>query len=326
MIISASRRTDIPNYYSDWFFNRIKEQYVLVRNPINMHWVSKISLLPEIVDCIVFWTKNPAPMLKRLNEIEDYHYYFQFTLNPYGHDVEVNLPSKNDGIIPAFQKLSDQIGPERVIWRYDPILLNEKYSIAYHFEYFNKIAFRLRAYTEKCIISYIDLYKNSAKRLRGLGLYDMTAEKMMHLACGLSKIAKENNLKMETCCENVELEQYGIHHARCIDAKLIERIAGYKIDVAKDKNQRLECGCVSSIDIGMYNTCLNECRYCYANLSKNKISENFGAHNKNKPLLCGELTEKDVVHERETNSLKRLQLDMFDDKIKLNSCGGYKDR
>ena len=143
MIISASRRTDIPNYYSEWFFNRIKEGYVLVRNPMNISQVSKISLSPDVVDGIVFWTKNPLPILDRLEELREYTYYFQFTLTPYGKDVEPNVPSKNDLIIPSFRKLSERIGKERVVWRYDPILFNDKYTMDYHIKYFKALAAKL---------------------------------------------------------------------------------------------------------------------------------------------------------------------------------------
>ena len=132
MIISASRRTDIPTYYSDWFYSRIKDGFVLVRNPMNIHQVSKISLSSDVVDGIVFWTKNPIPMMTKLDEIKDYSYYFQFTLNAYGKDVEPNVPSKNEIIIPAFQKLSQKMGKDKVVWRYDPIFFNENYTMDYH--------------------------------------------------------------------------------------------------------------------------------------------------------------------------------------------------
>ena len=156
MIISASRRTDIPTYYSEWFFNRLHEGYVLVRNPMNIHQVSKITLNPDVVDGIVFWTKNPTPMLDKLDQLNDYTYYFQFTLNAYGRDVETGVPSKNNVIIPAFQKLSDKIGPERVIWRYDPIFISKIYTIDYHLHYFEQLAKRLSPYTKKCTISFLD--------------------------------------------------------------------------------------------------------------------------------------------------------------------------
>ena len=131
MIISASRRTDIPSYYSEWFMNRIKEGFLYVRTPMNVHQVSKISLSPDVVDGIVFWTKNPAPMMDKLDLLSDYAYYFQFTVNSYARDIEPNIPNKNDTIIPLFKKLSNRIGKDRVIWRYDPILLTEKYTIEY---------------------------------------------------------------------------------------------------------------------------------------------------------------------------------------------------
>ena len=136
MIISASRRTDIPAFYSDWFFNRIKEGYVLVRNPMNAHQISKISLSADVIDCIVFWTKNPRPMINRLDELKDYNYYFQFTLNSYAKDIEPNVPSKDKEIIKSFRELSEKIGKDRVVWRYDPILINDNYSVDHHIKYF----------------------------------------------------------------------------------------------------------------------------------------------------------------------------------------------
>ena len=136
MILSVSRRTDIPNYYSEWFFNRIKEGFVYVRNPMNAHHVSKIDITPEVVDCIVFWTKNPEPMLRRLDELSPYDYYFQFTLTGYGKDIECGVPQKKDRMIPVFQELSQKTGRQRVIWRYDPIIFTKKYTPEYHLKAF----------------------------------------------------------------------------------------------------------------------------------------------------------------------------------------------
>lgn len=175
MIISASRRTDIPAFYSEWFLNRIKEGYAIVRNPMNNKPV-RILLSPDIVDCIVFWTKNPIPMIPRLDELKDYCYYFQFTLTGYGRDVEANLPDKKNELIPAFKQLSDKIGPERVIWRYDPILINEKYSMEYHIEAFSYLASSLKGYTEKCVISFVDMYAKNMKAMHDLGVRDITED------------------------------------------------------------------------------------------------------------------------------------------------------
>lgn len=163
MIISVSRRTDIPSYYSEWLFNRLNAGYAYVRNPMNPHRISEVSLSPDVVDGIVFWTKNPTPMLNRLHELQDYTYYFQFTLTPYGADVEKNIPSKNDIVIPTFQKLSSMIGKERVVWRYDPILLNDKYTMQYHMKYFRVLCDKLADHTEKCTISFLDLFGYSIR-------------------------------------------------------------------------------------------------------------------------------------------------------------------
>ena len=159
MIISASRRTDIPAFYSPWFFNRIKEGYVLVPNPFNSKMISKVSLNPAVIDCIVFWTKNPAPMIEKLDKLEDYKYYFQFTLNPYGEKLENNLPSVAKRI-DIFKRLSDKIGREKVIWRYDPILTNEEFNVSFHKEAFARIADGLKDHTEKCMLGFIDHYQH----------------------------------------------------------------------------------------------------------------------------------------------------------------------
>ncbi|MDR2889211.1 MAG: DUF1848 domain-containing protein [Lachnospiraceae bacterium] len=304
MIISASRRTDIPSYYSEWLFNRIKEGFVYVRNPMNIHQVSKLSLDPAVVDGLVLWTKNPAPMLGRLNGLADYSYYFQFTLTPYQTDVETNLPSKEAVIIPVFQALSDQIGLERVIWRYDPIFLNEKYTLDYHFTSFGEMAYRLKDYTKKCTISFIDLYRSTARAMQKLGIKMLTDQDKDRLAQGLSRIAHEYGIVMETCAEGIDLHKYGIVHAKCIDEQLFEAIAGYGLKIAKDKSQRLECGCVASRDIGMYDSCANGCRYCYANHRQQMVGINISNHDPRSPLLCGTMEAGDVLKEIKTTSNK----------------------
>lgn len=311
MILSVSRRTDIPRYYGEWFYQRLKEAFVCVRNPMNIHRVSKIKISPELVDCIVFWTKNPAPMLERIDELKAYHYYFQFTLNSYGKDVETNVPLKGQTLIETFQRLADKIGPDKVIWRYDPILLNEKYTVEYHTEYFAKLAKKLHDYTEKCTISFIDFYRSTANHVKELNLEMITNEKKRLLAANLVEIAKSYHLRMDTCAEDIELRDLTIEHARCIDAQLIERLIGCKINDEKDKNQRLACGCVASIDIGMYNTCLHGCKYCYANHSMDAVKKNIALYDKVSPLLCGVLTDEDIVKNREVKSLKESQYDLF---------------
>ena len=308
MILSASRRTDIPACYSEWFFNRIKEGFLLVRNPMNRRQVSRISLSPDLVDGIVFWSKNPAPMLSHLDRLKNYTYYFQFTLTPYGPELEGGLPSKEDVIIPAFLKLSDAIGPKRVIWRYDPVILSTAYPISYHIEHFAALARRLSGHTCQVIISFLDLYRDTVRNLGGIKPDPITAEDMRSLACSFASIAREHHLTISTCCESVDLSGFGIRHASCIDKKLLESLCGCSLSVSKDSYQRAECGCASSIDIGAYNTCVNGCRYCYANYSKSLLEKNLKEYDPEALLLCSSLGEEDRVIDRKMKSYKDGQM------------------
>ena len=317
MIISASRRTDIPSYYSDWFYNRIKEGFVFVRNPMNYHHISRISLVPDVVDGIVFWTKNPIPMLDRIGELKNYMYYFQFTISPYGKDVEPNIPTKNDVILSAFKRLSDTIGVNRVIWRYDPILISAKYPLSYHVRAFEKIAEELYDYTEKVTISFIDVdYRGVKSNISELALQDFPPSIQIEISSQFAEIAHRYGLSIDTCAEEINLHQFGIEHARCIDDRLLAKLLDCHLSIDKDKTQRLECGCVASIDIGMYNTCRNGCRYCYANYSKNTVDGNFSKHNPLSPLISGDVGEGDKINEREVRSCRDSQMRLFDGKNK----------
>ena len=303
MILSVSRRTDIPAFYSEWFFNRIKEGFVCVRNPMNRHQISKIQLTPALVDCIVFWSKNPKPMLNQLHLLNDYMYYFQFTINPYNMGLEVGVPKK-DSIIETFKQLSEKLGPKRVIWRYDPILLSNEIDISYHLKYFEAIASRLSGYTNTCVISFIDRYKKTQRNLQNTTAREPYCNEMLTLAMGIVKIATIYGIKVQSCAEEIELAQLGIHHGRCIDNILIEDLLGVKLVVSKDKNQRLECGCVQSIDIGEYNSCSHNCLYCYANYNQELVNKNKLLHNPLSPLLIGEIGPSDIIKERVIQSFK----------------------
>lgn len=308
MILSVSRRTDIPNYYSDWFFNRIKEGYVYVRNPMNAHQVSKIDLSPEVIDCIVFWTKNPEPMMKRLDELTAYNFYFQFTLTGYGKDMERNVPHKKTKMIPIFQELSNQIGEKRVIWRYDPIIFTKKYTPEYHLKAFEQIAAALKGYTEKCVISFVDLYTKNKKNMELLDFYEIDKRQLLSFAKKINRIAKENGMTVGSCAESIDLHECGIEHNCCIDKALIESIIGCRLRAEKDKNQRQECGCMESVEIGTYDTCKNGCKYCYANDSEESAARNCGKYDPKSPMLCGALAENDKITERKMRSLKEQQL------------------
>ena len=304
MILSVSRRTDITNYYYDWFYNRIKEGFLYVRNPWNPNQVSRLGLSPGAVDCIVFWTKNPEPMLGRLRELSSYNYYFQFTLTGYGRDIECHVPHKKEQMIPIFQQLSSQIGRKRVIWRYDPILFNGTYTPEYHLKAFSQISGSLSGYTEKCVLSFVDSYAKNRRNMEALGTYGLEDGQLVEFAGQLSKIARANGMEPVSCGEAMDLSGCGISHNSCIDRELIEELAGYRIKARKDRNQRKECGCIESVDVGTYNTCQNGCKYCYANFSPESVRRNTRQYDVNSSLLCGKLTEKDRVTDKKMVSFQ----------------------
>lgn len=297
MILSVSRRTDIPAFYSEWFWSRLKEGYVLVRNPMNAHQVSRVSLDPRLIDCICFWTKDPSQMLPNLELLADYHYYFQITITGYDAPIEPGLASKEE-IVASFKELAKKLGKARTIWRYDPIIITEKLDKAFHLRQFARLATLLADSTEKCVISFVDLYKKTKRNTKSLGPLLMDEEHILDLAAGLAELAQAFGLTLETCSEQVDLTPFAIKPGKCIDDALISRITGRPLKTAKDPNQRQHCGCVTSIDIGTYNTCAHGCIYCYANFSPGTVRKNLKRHNPLSPLLVGEIGPEDRVTER----------------------------
>lgn len=317
MILSVSRRTDIPAFYSEWFLNRVRAGFVDVINPFNLKQVSRTRITPDVVDCIVFWTKDAAPMIECLDELKAYKYFFQFSITPYDRDVEPGLlrnQSKND-IIKTFQRLSEKIGKDKVIWRYDPILLTgehlfgdecREYSIDWHFEKFAEMLSQLAPYTNRCVISFLDLYTKTRHNTQRLAIHDITAAEMREIARGFAQIADGSGVELQTCSEKIDLEEFGIRHGACIDKEIIEHVIGEKIDIEKDKAQRQECGCMTSVDIGQYDTCVHLCAYCYANFRPNLAVNNFKNHNPKNSVLFGEIRSDAKITERQAKPLKKL--------------------
>ncbi len=301
MIVSASRRTDIPAFFPDWFFKRIKEGYVYVRNPYNPNQVSLVDLSPSVVDCIVFVTKNPMRMLDRLNLLSQYHYYFQFTVTPYGQDLEPNVLPK-DIIMDIFKKLSRSIGKERVIWRYDPIILTDTYDMKFHADAFARMAKDLSPYTGRCVVSFLDIYKSNAWSLSDINLIELSSLRMKEAARMISGIAGVYSLEVVSCAEVIDLDDCGIPHGKCIDEELISRIAGYRLNIKKDRTQRAECCCNASVDIGAYNTCPHGCLYCYANFNSLIARKALEFHNAESPLIIGNIGPNDRITERKASS------------------------
>lgn len=307
MILSASRRTDISAYYSTWFLNRLKEKYVLIPNPRNTTRLSRVELSPDNVDCIVFWTKNPTPMLNKLAIIEEmgYHFYFQFTLTPYGSEVERTLPPKPE-LLQTFKELGSRIGPERVVWRYDPVIITEDFSVAWHLERFRELCGELHDVTRRCVFSFIDPYAHIEKKFRS-----MNREEMRAIAEGFSHTAAGYGLPLFTCAEEIDLSHFQIGHSACIDQKLIEQIIGCPIKTKKDAGQRAACGCIESVDIGAYDTCPNGCTYCYATTSEKTVQRRVLAHDPQSPLLTGIPRGDEQITNRTTPSQKIAQLSLF---------------
>lgn len=304
MIISASRRTDIPAYYSEWFFRRLREGCFCVRNPVSPRRVSRLSVSPETVDGIVFWTKNPIPMLSRLSELEPYPYYIQFTLTGYGRDIEPGLPDKRGALIPAFQRLAEQAGAERVVWRYDPILISGRYSAEYHMRAFGEIARSLRGCTRRVVISFVDVYAKNRRALQALEAAAPDDGQIRTLAAAMSAAAAENGMQIFTCAEQADLSAYRVRHGSCVDRELLGRLNGCRLKEKRDRNQRGACGCMESVDIGAYDTCPGGCRYCYAVRSRACADRNRAQYDPASPLLCSALTAQDQVSERSVETLR----------------------
>jgi len=277
MILSVSRRTDIPAFYSDWFFDRIKEGFFVVPNPfINDGKVAKIKVEPvrietnllggrEVtgnVDGIIFWTKNPRPMLARLNELDKWFggrrlYYFHYTLNAYDEKLEANVPLLAERI-KTFQELSKTIGAERVIWRYDPILLNKDIDVDWHVKQFESLTKQLKGYTTSCMIAF--LIPGKCKTI-----YTPNAMQRDEILQHFARITQENGIQLYACALENKWSQYGIKQAHCTDPELFARLTGGKVKTKRLDGQRKHCGCMPCVDIGIYNTCTHGCIYCYAN-------------------------------------------------------------
>ena len=307
MIISASRRTDIPALYSKWFLNRLEAGFVMVPNPRVPNRLGRVELSPNNVDCIIFWTKNPAPMLDKLAQIEamGYAFYFQFTLTPYGNTIERNLPQKTE-LISIFKELGQRFGSERLVWRYDPILLDATHSIHWHYEQFYELSEKVHPYTRRCILSFIDPYKHITGRFQ-----EVRREEMIAVASGFSKIAEKYGLVLFACAEETYLTECGVGRSSCIDQELIEKILGCGIRARKDVAQRPACACIESVDIGVYDTCINECAYCYATTSPKTALRRFENHAPDAPMLTGYPVGGEIVTDRTTKSQKTNQLRLF---------------
>jgi hypothetical protein len=318
MIISASRRTDIPAFYADWFMNRVRDGYFYRVNPFNRRQVTCFSLKPEDVDAICFWTKNPQPLMQHLNELDGrgLNYYFQFTLNPYGTIFEPNIPPLQTRI-ETMLELAGRIGPDRVVWRYDPVILSGISPVAWHLEQAERLADRFKGATRRLIFSFYDFYGKGKGRLNraltgtGITLEDIAApeqtEALDVLARGFRDIADRHTLQIFSCSEAVDLSAVGIGNGACIDGALIRKLFGADVPSNKDRNQRDACNCAGSVDMGMYNSCRFRCAYCYANFNEGMIESNRRNHHPDSPSLLYKYDGGLETRTRDHRIKKRLQ-------------------
>lgn len=297
MILNISGRTDIVAFYSDWLLNRLDEGFVDVRNPFNPKMVSRIMM--DDVDLLFFCTKNPIPILDKLKDIKK-KIYFHVTLTSYKKNVEPNLPPKKD-IIEAIKKLSDIIGKENLVIRYDPIFISDEYNLEYHVKSFGKICELLDGYVNKILIHFIDDYKNVKNNYSVLKYRKLTENDYKVIGTSFSEIAKKHNIVVHTCNEERDFTEYGFIKDDCISRELAFKLTG-KIYKKKWKARKdLVCQCVEMVDIGVYNSCKHFCKYCYANYDEKQVNNNYNKHNPKSSLLIGELQNDDIIKVRKPN-------------------------
>ncbi len=311
MIVNTGSRTDIPAYFSEWFYNRIREGYVLTRNPYYPEQVSKYRLAPEVVDVICFCTKNPEPMLKRLNELKDFKQLWFVTITPYGKEIEPGVPEK-DAVIASFKKLSAMVGVKAVSWRYDPIFITQRYSLDFHIRSFERMAESLQGYVDNCVISFIDLYEKTKRNFPEAR--NVCREERETIGREFVKIGKRYGIVIRSCCEGSELEKYGVDISGCMTKAVVERAIGSSLSIPKSKKPAREtCNCLLGNDIGMYNTCAHGCVYCYANYDMKTVAGNMKQHDPFSPFLTGGFRKGDCIKDAKQETYIDGQLSFFRD-------------
>ncbi len=323
MIISASRRTDIPAFYAEWFVNRIRAGYCGVPNPFNRDQVTRVSLLPEDVEVIVFWTRNPRPLFPYLQELDQlgYSYYFQYTILDHPREIDPKSPPA-EAAIRAFRELAQRIGPERLIWRYDPIVFTGQTGAAFHSDAYRRIAAALQGATRRSVISIMDHYAKARSRLsrlehQGFRLLDPqeSTDSIQQLIPALVETAGQHSMEIVSCAEELDLHPHGVRPGKCVDDEYIQQVFGIQVGSKKDPSQRKACGCVVSKDIGMYDSCLFGCQYCYATQSFELAHRRHDEHRPDSPSLVGwyEPTQASQPAPTKPKKEKASQMSLFDD-------------
>lgn len=311
MIINTGQRTDIPAFYSEWFFNRVREGFVMTRNPYDPRRISRYKLDPETVDAICFCSKNPAPMIPRLSELSAFRQYWHVTITPYGRDIEPFVPPKEE-VMESFRRLSDIVGKNRIVWRYDPIFISGKYTLENHLETFARMAAELSGYTDVCVISFIDLYAKTRRNFQEARA--VTREERARIGEGFARIAAEHGIRLRACAEGTDLERFGIDCRGCMTREALEEALGERLLITGKRTAREACDCLLEHDIGAYNTCGHGCLYCYANYDRKTVEENSRIHDPRSPLLIGRPGKDDMIKEVAAKSYIDCQYSLFDNR------------
>ncbi|MDD3336432.1 MAG: DUF1848 domain-containing protein [Eubacteriales bacterium] len=302
MIINTGGRTDTVQYYTKWLLKRFEEGYVYSRNPLFPNKVTRYELTPETVDGVQFCSKNYEPILAELPKIiHRFHTYFHYTITAYDKDVEPGVPSIDESM-ETLKKLSAVVGKQRVAWRYDPVLLTQKYTLQAHLETFERMAKTLTPYVDRCIFSFVEMYKKLETNMPEL--IALTEADKEALAEGLGGIAAKYGLYLQTCGTNGDYTRYGIHPSGCMTLDMMGRANGITFRSLKHKGMRQGCHCIESRDIGAYDTCMNGCKYCYANKRPQKAFENYQYHDPDSPLLLGHLKDTDTLQQGNQRSYR----------------------
>ncbi|MBQ6360005.1 MAG: DUF1848 domain-containing protein [Lachnospiraceae bacterium] len=292
MIIQTGNRTDIPAFYSEWFANRLREGFVLVRNPFNHQSITRYVLDPSVVDLIVFCTKNPEPMLKYMELLTPYHQYWFVTITPYGKDIEPKVPDKY-AVMDTFIRLSSIVGPDHMCWRYDPIFIDETWTAARHIESFRMMCETLAGHTHTAVISFIELYEKVKRNFPEAKAVSFLIQ--LELTKTFVEIAREYGMAVKPCGENPDLASVGADCSGCMTQKVFENAVGQNMIFPSNPNNRKECACYITGDIGAYNSCGHFCRYCYANADRNAVIRSMKNHDPKSPLLIGHIQPGDKM-------------------------------
>lgn len=269
MIISVSRRTDILKFHSGWFRKALKRRFVEVANPFNPGQSRIVKLDMDHVDAFVFWTRNPGPSWDILKDLDKsgHPFYMMISFTNYPKPLEQNVPDIG-AVLEIFRKACGTFGPERVVLRYDPILLSSLTMPGFHLKNFELICMTLSPFTKRIITSLFDPYKFAIRRLlkiEGFEFLEPDHEEIIDLLSRMKVVAEGNSLELQSCCEGEIFAKSGIRKGACIDTDLLNGLFGLELRYEKDRNQRENCLCSRSVDIGCYDTCNAGCAYCYAN-------------------------------------------------------------